>query len=270
MYKAIFIDIDGTLRDNNKNISDRTVNVIKSITDKGIQVVLCSGRQQKYIENISRYCNASKFVISSTGGSIYDYENDQLMYANSMDKDAVISLYKIAQNADVRFLMNAPDNIVTTKVKYNDGLEKLLEEPIETFVNNNSVFQCTVGDNEYLKIKKIIPSIEQVVNCEIKAMHRSLKDDSAPKTGYIYCDVSNETTSKGKAVRKFCEIFGIKKEETIAIGDDSNDVSMFKEVGLSVAMGNANDKIKEIADVVTLSNEEDGVAIFLEKLFTEI
>ena len=63
-------------------------------------------------------------------------------------------------------------------------------------------------------------------------------------------------------------IKSIKKEETIAIGDDSNDVSMFKEVGLSVAMGNANDKIKEIADVVTLSNEEDGVAIFLEKLFT--
>ena len=64
MYKVIFIDIDGTLRDNNKKISDRTIDAIENITKKGIFVILCSGRPRKYTENLSRQCKASKYIIT--------------------------------------------------------------------------------------------------------------------------------------------------------------------------------------------------------------
>ena len=77
-------------------------------------------------------------------------------------------------------------------------------------------------------------------------------------------------SNKGIAVKKMLEILNIKKEEAIAIGDDNNDLSMFEQVGYKVAMGNAINIVKEKADEITLSNDEDGVAVFLEKLLKEM
>ena len=73
MIKAIFIDIDGTLRDSDRNLSSRTINAVKKVTDKGILVILCSGRPRRYTEQISKECFASKYIITSSGGNIYDY-----------------------------------------------------------------------------------------------------------------------------------------------------------------------------------------------------
>lgn len=265
MYKMIFIDIDGTLRDNNKNISQRTISAINKATEKGILVVLCSGRPQKYTENISRKCNASRYVITSSGACIYDYEKEKVMYLNSMNKKACIDLYQIAKSADVRFSMNVGECIVTNKLKYFDGSEIELLEDITSFVDKNDVLQCNIADKDFEKMKNIIPFIENVKNCEIKNRHKSLLDDNEKKLGDIYCDVSDYNTCKGNAVRKICELLNIDEKNTIAIGDDYNDISMFKVVGYSVAMGNSSDEVKRYADEVTTSNEEDGVAIFLEK-----
>ena len=77
MIKAIFIDIDGTLRDSNRNLSAKTIETIKKVSEKGILVILCSGRPRKYTEEISRKCFASKYIITSNGGNIYDYEQNK-------------------------------------------------------------------------------------------------------------------------------------------------------------------------------------------------
>lgn len=92
MYKAIFIDIDGTLRNSKKEISKRTINSIKNITDRGIFVILCSGRPRKYTEDISKECYASKYIITSSGGNIYDYEENKILYVNIMNKQACVEL----------------------------------------------------------------------------------------------------------------------------------------------------------------------------------
>lgn len=264
MYKMIFIDIDGTLRDNNKNISERTINAINKVTKKGILVVLCSGRPQKYTEDISRKCNASRYVITSSGACIYDYEDEEIMYLNPMNKKACVDLYQISKSANVRFSMNVGERIVTTKLKYFDGSEIELLEDITSFVEKNDILQCNIADKDFDKIKNIIPLIENVKNCEIKNRHKSLLDDNEEKIGDIYCDVSDYNTCKGNAVRKICELLNIDVKNTIAIGDDYNDISMFKVVGYSVAMGNSSDEVKQYADTITNSNEEDGVATFLE------
>ena len=266
MYKAVFIDVDGTLRDNSKNISDRTISAIKKVTEKGILVVLCSGRPQKYTENISRKCYASRYIITSSGGNIYDYEEEKTMYVNLMDKQACIDLYNVAMNAGVRFSMNVGDHIVTSKLKYFDGSEIELNEPIETFVSKNDVLQCNIADKDFDKMKNLIPLIENVENCEIKNRHKSLKDVNEPRIGDIYCDVANIDSCKGEAVKKFCKLLNIDLKDTVAIGDDYNDISMFKVVGYSVAMANSSGDVRKYADEITASNEEDGVAVFLEKL----
>lgn len=269
MIKAIFIDIDGTLRDSNRNLSARTIETIRKVTEKGILVILCSGRPRKYTEEISRECFASKYIITSSGGNIYDYEQNKILYVNKMDKEALIKLYKIANPEDVRFIMNVGEGRVVNKVKHPNQ-EKQLEEDIREFVYKNDVVQCTIADSNFDKIKNLIPKIEKVENVEIKNRHKSLLDAKFKDDKTIFCDVANINSNKGNAVKKLLEILNIKKEETIAIGDDMNDLSMFEQVGYKVAVDNAIDIVKENADEITLSNDEDGVAVFLDKMLKEM
>lgn len=96
-------------------------------------------------------------------------------------------------------------------------------------------------------------------------MNAKFKDDKT-----IFCYIANIDSNKGNAVKKLLEILNIKKEETIAIGDDINDLSMFEQVGYKVAVDNAIDIVKENADEITLSNDEEGVAVFLDKILEKL
>lgn len=182
-----------------------------------------------------------------------------------MDKEAIIKLYEIANPEDIRFIMNVGEGRVVNKVKHPDQ-EKKLEEDIKEFAYKNDIVQCTIADSNFDKIKKLVPKIEAVENVEIKNRHKSLLDEKFKDDKTIYCDVANIDSNKGNAVKKLLEILNIKKEETIAIGDDINDLSMFEQVGYKVAVDNAINIVKEKADEITLSNDENGVAVFLDKL----
>jgi len=266
MYKAIFIDIDGTLRDSKRNLSQKTKETIKKVTDKGILVILCSGRPRKYTEDLSKKCGASRYIINSGGSSIYDYEEQKVLYREIMDKNACKDLYEIAEKAGVRFMMDVGDGRVVTKIKQTDGSETLLNTDIDTFLRENDVVQCIVADEDFEKIKKLKNKVESVKNAEVKNRHKSLTNKDYPKEGTIYYDLANIECSKGNAIKKFCEKMNIELKDTIAIGDGLNDISMFEVAGYSVAMGNSPEKVKEKASEVTLSNDQDGVAVFLEKL----
>jgi len=133
-------------------------------------------------------------------------------------------------------------------------------------VEKNNILKCNIAHKEFDEMKNAIPYIEGVENCKIKNRHKSLLNINEPRLGDIYCDVSDDDTNKGNAIREFCKILNIDLKDTAAIGDDCNDISMFDVVGHSVAMGNSSDEVKQYANEVTESNENDGVAVFLEKL----
>ena len=266
MYKAIFIDIDGTLVNDNGNISERTIEAIKKVTEKGILVIICTGRPIKHTVGISKACKASNYIITSNGGGIYDYEKNEVLYTNKMDKKAIIELYKIAEKVNARFIMDSIENRVVNKLKNLDGSEIQLKISIEEFVNKNDIIQCVISDTDFDKMKSIKEQIEKVENVEIKNQHKNLIDETAPRKGSAYYDVASIESNKGNAIKEFCKIKNIDLKDVVAIGDSINDISMFEVVGHSVAMGNASDKVKEYADEITESNENDGVAVFLEKL----
>lgn len=266
MYKIIFTDIDGTLRNSKRELTKRTISAVKKVTKKGILVVLCSGRSQKYTANVSKECGASQYVITSNGANIYDYEKDKDLYTNVMDKKACIELYNIAIKAGVRLVMNVGPVRVVNKLRKMDGLETELKTDIETFVNENNIAQCLIEDTDFEKIKPLKEDIEKVKNVEIKNQHKSLTDPKAPREGTIYYDIANIDSNKGNAVKKLCEILDIDLKDTIAIGDSYNDIPMFEVAGYNVVMGNADEEVKKYADEITLTNDEDGVAVFLEKL----
>ena len=139
MYKAIFIDIDGTLKNNNNIISKRTISAIKKIVEKEILVVLCSGRPKKYVEAISRECYASKYIITSNGGNIYDYKENKILHKSTIEKQACIELYKISQQFNTTFLMDIEEMQVANKLEKCNSSRKILDNYIETFVNENDI-----------------------------------------------------------------------------------------------------------------------------------
>lgn len=181
----------------------------------------------------------------------------------------IIECLEIAGVKNISVLNFVPQGRVVNKVKHADQ-EKKLEENIRDFVYKNDVVQCTIADSDFDKIKNLIPKIEKVENVEIKNSHKSLLDIKFKDDKTVFCDIANIDSNKGIAVKKMLEILDIKKEETIAIDDDNNDLSMFEQVGYKVAMGNAIDIVKEKADEITLSNDEDGVAVFLDKMLKEM
>ena len=169
MYKIVFVDIDGTLRNDNQEITTRTKHAIKKITDRGVLVIIASGRPRKYTENISRETNASRYIIISNGSGIYDYQNKIEIYTDIMHKSSIIELYKIATQEDVRFMMNVGDDRVVTKLKHFDGSERKLEEPIEKFVQENDINQCVITDTDFYKVKRARQRAEKLKDVEIKS-----------------------------------------------------------------------------------------------------
>ena len=266
MYKAIFIDIDGTLRKNNNKISERTILAIKQVIKKGILVILCSGRARAYVETISRECNASRYIITSNGGIIFDYEENKIIHKSIIEKQACIELFKISQQFNTIFIMDKEEIKLTNKLEKYDLSSKILDTDIERFTNEKNIVLCTIKDENSEKMMKIRKKIEEIEDVEIKQEIKSLGDNNTSGREEIYFFIGNTELCKGNAIEKICKILEIDLNDTIAIGDDFNDISMFKVVGYSVVMENATDEVKKYADEITLSNEDDGVAVFLEKL----
>lgn len=265
MYKVVFIDIDGTLRNDLGEISNRTKEAVKRVAEEGIIVVICSGRPIRSTIEVSKMCNASEFVITSNGAYGYNYKENKCIFKNPMKKEACVKLYNLAEENDTNFIMNTEKGRFVLKRTDND-YDTLLNEPIENFLEKMDVMQCLLQDKSFEKIKSLKPYIEKIENVGIKNQSKSLTNPKEKPREVTYYDVADEKTSKGFGVKKMCEAFKIDIKDAISIGDDYNDISMFEETGLSIAMGNANDEVKKKAKCETLTNNEDGVALVLEKL----
>lgn len=266
-YKIVFIDIDGTLRNDLKEITQTTKDVFTTLKKMGVIIVITSGRPTDFAVEISKASNASNYVISSNGADIYDYNSNENLFCNNMNKKSCVELYNISMKYRARFVMNALNKRVVSFLKYFDGSEMLLREPIQEFVKKNNVSQCVISSSSIKVIKKIKDEIEEIDDIEIKNQSKSLIDNSIKLKGSAFIDVSNPTTSKGLSASKLLKYLNIDSENAVAIGDDLNDISMFKEVGCSVAMGNALDEVKKNASYVTNDNNNEGVTSALIKMF---
>lgn len=266
MEKAIFIDVDGTLRNDNKEITERTLSILEKVKKTGYEPILCTGRPCDYAKKLNDTINGSQYIIYNNGAGIYYGNKKTILYENPMKTEGILELYSFANQDNVRFILACNGTRYVNRIKHNDGSETLFDLPLEKFLQNNKVIAVTIASSDFDIIKQMNSKINNVESVKIINQHKSLIDSNFPKIGTIYYDIVDTNSSKGNAVKYFSDIFNISKENRIAIGDDHNDISMFNECGTKVAMGNALPVLKELADYVTDDNNNDGVANFLEKL----
>lgn len=265
MKRIIFVDSDGTLKNNEGVISEKTINTLKELKANEIDVVITTGRPRYHALKVKNKSNASRYVISSNGAEVYDEEENKIIFANYLSKDAVIKITNIANRYNSRCVYTIEGKeYVSDEVKNEHQV--LLNEDLETFLNKNYVKQIFIRADDTKSINKTYKKIKKL--SEVKIVNQS----SYFQTGIVeekglWFSVADCKVNKGNAIMKLCEYLNIELINTYGFGNDYNDISMFNAVKYSIVMDNANEDLKKKARIIAKSNDEDGVANLLEELF---
>ena len=267
MYKAVFLDLDGTLLTDDKKVSEENKKAIKYVQSKGGIACICSGRQKDAVKAYKEMAGCDKYIICSNGTQIYDCEKDEELFSCNLERSICNTLanYVIENNFYIRIetsycrYVNSKDYFVKYEIIL-DSNEELFE-----IINKNNILQVTIGTKTEEDMKKVIEFIENLRRTDIKIENVYPPDEHAAKAWSA--NIINKNASKGNAIHGLCKYLKIDIEDVIAMGDDSNDISMMKTVGLGVAMGNAGDDVKKYAKEIAKTNMENGVAEILYNKF---
>ena len=262
--KLILIDSDDTLKKTDGTISKRVKKAIHKNKEIGNRIIICTARPRYQTLDVMKEIGADGIIVSSNGSEIYDSDNKKIIFNSFIDKDLLIKLVKYAYSRDIRLILTTEDHEYVTKDIRNLNQELLDNTDYINKLDKCNVKQCMFIDkkiNEIYKIKDILSQNDKL----------HIVDEISENSSYAekWFSVANSNCSKGNALKILSKHLNIPIKNTIAIGNDKNDISMFKEAGLSVAVANASDDIKSKVDHVTLSNDEDGVALFLESQVKE-
>ncbi len=269
MYRLMAIDLDGTLLDNNKEISHRNKEAISLAIEKGIKIVICSGRVYTGARQYAKQVGSKDPIIACNGAIISENIDGKILYSNNLDNEECLKIVDICHRNNIYFHVYAGDTMLTEKLGFTSlkYFEKNKSMPPEDRVNievvkdmvaklnsiAGQVLKFVVVADDMTLLKKVRNEMEQISSIDVMS------------SNYDNFEVMNKGVNKGAALRKLSELLDIPAIEMIAIGDNENDISMFNYVGLSIAMDNGEDCAKEAAQYVTAANDQDGVAKAIEK-----
>lgn len=291
MYRLAAIDLDGTMLNQYGLVTQRTKEAIKNAQESGIEVVIASGRPTDSVKTIAQEINSNKYFISGNGAIIYDITNDEIIYENTLKKQKVLDIIKICEENSIYYNIYTEKEILAKSLQcnvlyyYKENLNKdeknktqiNIVENIYNYISNRDekVVKITICDNHQVIFNSIMRKLKEISEIEVlEVSHMSRKiikqgTEDVP-IEYFYTEISAKNVDKWNAIEFLKEKMRIEKNEIIAIGDNMNDKTMIENAGLGIAMGESTPVIKEIADVVTDTNCNDGVAKVLEKLLKKL
>ena len=267
--KMIGMDLDGTLLTDDKKVTDYTREVLLKAIRQGVVVLVATGRPLSAIPQELLRFPGMRYIVTANGAQVLDLEEDVVLQESSIPATTACEILHILKDYDVM------REIFVKGIGYGER-EKI--ERVEHFFETPSMW-------EYIRTTRIpVESLKDTL-CELNAgvdkVHAIFNDLEERKearerifqledvvvTGAFgnTLEINKEGTSKAESLIRLGEQLGIRREEIMACGDGMNDYEMIEKVGFGVAMENGNPKVKEIADYVTVSNEEDGVAKAIEK-----
>lgn len=257
MKYLIAIDSDGTLRHSDGYISNKTKKVIKKIVDHGNVVVICTARPRYYTLKISNEVGLNEYLISSNGTEIYDNINKKIIYSKYLPKKECRLIYEGTKKLGLRVMFVSENTEYVTLFTRNDSQILLNDNNIDILLKKDIKQIMVISDNKLL-VKKYKSTIEKMSNLCIVDSSKEDKEE-------LWFSVISSNSSKGNSLKVLAEYLDIPIKNTIAIGNDNNDISMIDIAGYGVAVDNSTDQLKEHANYITKSNDEDGVADYLIK-----
>lgn len=263
--KLIAMDLDGTLNNDKKHITEKTKAALMDAQRQGIRLALASARPSPGLfkeRDILRLQDFGGILMSYNGGRIVDAATGETLFETAMDLQQTKKVLRFLETLPVTpILDDGKQFYVTDKTGYKVDYECRNNRMACREVGNLAAFLC------FAPIKILMSVLPE----ELPAIQKQIADFlpeelTVVQTAPFYLEVIPRRINKGQGIRDICTAIGISTKEVIAFGDAANDIPMLQTAGIGVAMGNAAQEVKQEADLVTLSNNEDGIAAALEKL----
>ena len=263
-YKVLALDIDGTLTNSEKKITERTRTAIRNAAQHGVKIVIASGRPVQGIWGFAEQLDLKEldgYILSFNGGRLISCRTGEIIHDVKLPLQYLPEIYELSKQYGVNLMSYEGDNLITEEpedeflaiearinglgIKKVDNLSEYIDFPIN---------KCLMlGEGDYLaKVEKKV--------------HAALSDRlDVYRSEPFFLEILPKGVDKAKALEGLLDKLGCDRTELMACGDGYNDLTMIRYAGMGVAMANARDEVKAEADYVTLSNDEDGVAAAIEQ-----
>ena len=280
MYKLIAIDLDGTLLNSYGEVSKRNKEAIKYAIDKGVEVILASGRDPQTMKKISLDLGIKNFLIAGNGAIIHDIKMEKNIYQSFIKKEKALEIIKKCKENSIFFNIYTDIGIITESLNYNVKVFnnennykpsnkrtniEIVNDMYEYIKNNDlNILKIIICDGSKIIFNNIIEKIKNVKDVDVLSVEHMSKKMITEGTEefeieYFYTEVTNKNTNKWDAIKFFIDKKNIDKEEVICIGDNMNDLKMIENAGLGIAMKNSALEKRNVANYITEDNNSDGV-----------
>ena len=265
-YKLLVLDVDGTLLNDEREISKRTLAALLKVQQMGVRIVLASGRPTYGLMPLAKTLelgNYGGFVLSYNGCQIIKAQNGEILFERRINPEMLPYLEKKARKNgfaiftyhDDTLITDSPDNEYIKNEALLNNLKIIREDEFSTAIDFAPCKCMLVSDKE-----KALIGLEQHWEKRLAGTLDAFRSEP------YFLEVVPCGVNKANTLGALLEHLGVTREEVIAVGDGVCDVTMLQLAGMGVAMGHSQDSVKVCADYVTTSNEEDGVALAVEKL----
>lgn len=263
-YNILVLDLDGTLTNAQKVITPHTKEVLFRAQEQGVKIVLASGRPRYGIVPLADELELDKFggyILAFNGAEIIQWDSKEVLHQVFLEKEFLPYIYKCAQQAGFSILTHKDKWVITDNAD-DPYVQK------EAFINKMPIRQVEdiLGAMDFPVVKCLIVGEPERLAVLEQEMYAVLHEKMGVfRSEPYFLELVPHGIDKAQSLALLLEKLGKSKEEMIAIGDGFNDLSMIQLAGLGIAMSNAQEVVRNSADFITLSNEEDGVAYAVEK-----
>ncbi len=266
--KLVAIDIDGTLINDQRQITPKTVAALKKATAAGVKVVLCTGRPMTgvtaYLKELGIADQDDEYVVSFNGG-LAQSTSGNVIVNHSISFDDYADWENFCLKQGVHSQIETRDYIYTTNQdlsKYTIYESGLVDMP----VRYRSMDEMARERDQYIVAKAMMVDEKDKIDTALAHLPQGLRDRfSIVRSEDFYLEFMHPSASKGQTLKTLSEQLGIKQDEVMALGNAQNDNSMIEFAGIGVAMGNSIPETLKIADVTVADNNHDGVAEAVDK-----
>ncbi len=259
--KTIILDLDGTLLTTEHKIDLQTKEYLIQIQELGHRVILCSGRSYTGMEQIAAELELDRFggyVLSFNGGEAMNYQTKEVLFTNNFTKKDVENIYELIAKYAQNFITYSPGKIHS---KTNNAHVERSAYIMQAEIDHNIIVESPkiVLSDEIPIITKSFAEVKTLIN-KYNSTYNVFR--SVPQL----IEITPYGSDKGHGIKKLLELEKIKCDEIIAFGDGENDITMLEFADIGIAMGNAMENVKVVADQETDTNDNQGIIKALKKI----
>ena len=270
--RLLALDIDGTILTREKKLTDRTKTTIESAAEAGIAIALVTGRPFHGIPDELISLKGLRYVISSNGAVMTDLVQCVCLRIANLDPEPALEITDMLRKLDLVYAVFV-DGIGYCELEpFNRHIGMIDNPGLETYIRKSRRITCDM-EGVLRASRNGVENIWFIAHdkAERNELNREINNKwnvRTVMTGKADVEIGSPEADKGLALSKLAEHLSVDKSGIMAIGDNDNDMGMLKAAGIAVAMGNADEEVKRIADIITDGNNDDGAAKVIEKFLS--